>query len=446
MPSKSCAVRQHLSGELMIKQVEEYSIAHELGIEPGDKLISINGQAVKDVFDYRYLQKEEFLEILIEKPDGEEWELEIEKDEDEELGMIFDSGLMDEATSCRNKCIFCFIDQLPRGMRQTLYFKDDDARLGFLQGNYVTLTNMNDVELERIIYYRLSPVNISVHATDPELRVHMLKNPKASRIMEQIEKLSAAGLELNFQIVLCKGVNDGMRLDESIAALSEFIPRARSLSVVPVGLTEHRGGLAELAPFTASDAEIVLDQIEGWQQKFKKQYGTRFVFAADEFYLLVGHETPPTADYEGFPQIENGVGMLALFADEFNRALNRRKKGQGQRKQTIVTGRAAHSFLSELVRIAGEKFPGLDIQVIPVDNKFFGSLITVSGLLTGEDILNTLKGHDLGNRVLLPCNALRADDSVLLDNMDISELSQALNVPVEAVDTAGDIFLKFILE
>ena len=429
----------------MIKQVEENSIAYELGVEPGDKLISINGHTIKDVFDYRYLQKNEYLHVMIEKPDGEEWGLEIEKDEDEELGLIFDSGLMDAPTHCRNKCIFCFIDQLPRGMRQTLYFKDDDARLGFLQGNYVTLTNMSDSELDRIIYYHLSPVNISVHTTDSELRVYMMKNPNASRLMAQIDKLSNAGLELNFQIVLCKGVNDGEKLSQSIAALSKYIPEARSLSVVPVGLTKYRGGLPEMEPFTAADAEAVLRQIEGWQRKLRDQSSTAFVFAADEFYLLAGREPPPATDYEGFPQIENGVGMLASFSAEFNRALYRRRKWPKRRKQTIVTGIAAYRFISGLVRDAANKFPGIDIQVIPIENKFFGSLITVSGLLTGRDILNTLKEHDLGNRVLIPRNALRAGGNVLLDDVNIRELSQESGVPVAAVDTTGNAFLEAIL-
>lgn len=429
----------------MIKQVEENSIARELGVEPGDRLISINGHMVKDVFDYRYLQKDEYLNLLIQKPDGEEWELEIEKDEDEDLGLIFDTGLIDAPTSCQNKCIFCFIDQLPCGMRKTLYFKDDDARLGFLQGNYVTLTNMDDAELDRIIYYHLSPVNVSVHATDPELRVHMLRNPKASRLMSQIEKLGDAGLEMNFQIVLCKGINDGAKLDESIATLIKYIPKARSLSVVPVGLSKYREGLPELKPFTADDAEIVLCQVEGWQRKLKAQYGSAFVFAADEFYLLARREPPPAASYEGFPQIENGVGMLALFYDEFIKALSRHRREPQKRKQTVVTGMAAHSFISGLVRVAARKFPGLDIQVVPVENKFFGSLVTVSGLLTGKDILNTLREYKLGSRVLIPQNALRSGDSVLLDDMDILALSKMLNIPVKVVETTGNAFLKTIL-
>jgi len=429
----------------MINQVEENSIANELGIEPGDRLISINGHSVMDVFDYRYLQKNEYLSILIEKPDGEEWELEIEKDEDEELGMVFDSGLMDAPTSCRNKCIFCFIDQLPSGMRQSLYFKDDDARLGFLQGNYVTLTNMSDTELDRIIYYHLSPVNISVHTTDPQLRVHMLKNPGASRLIQQIEKLCSAGIEMNYQIVLCKGINDSTRLDESIATLRRFIPRARSLSVVPVGLTRHRGGLLELDPFSAADAEAVLRQVEGWQRKLRVEHGIAFVFAADEFYLLANCEPPPALDYDGFPQIENGVGMLALFSDEFHRALNRRRKPPQKRKQTVVTGMAAYNFITKLVHNVEGKFPGLEVQVIPVENKLFGRLITVSGLLTGKDILSTLKKYDLGSRVLIPRNALRADDSVLLDDMDLCDLSRALDVSVKAVDTTGSSFLKALV-
>jgi len=425
----------------IVTRVEENSIADELDIRPGDRLISINGQTIKDVFDYRYLQKDECLNIEIKKPDGEEWELEIEKDEDEELGLIFETGLMDEPTACRNKCIFCFIDQLPPGMRSTLYFKDDDVRLGFLRGNYVTLTNLSDAELDRIIYYRLSPVNISVHAADPALRVRMLTNPRAAGLMAQLDKLRDAGIEMNFQIVLCKGINDGERLDESIYALSEYIPQARSLSVVPVGLTKHRAGLPPLEAFTVEDADAILNQIEGWQGRLKERFSTRFVFAADEFYLLAGRALPGVKDYEDFPQIENGVGMMVLFADEFRRSLRTARSNDGA-KQTVVTGMAAYPFISGLVRQAKEKYPALDIQVIAVENNFFGRRITVSGLLTGKDILNTLSGRDLGNRVLLPKNALRADEKKLLDDIDLKELNSKLSISIEAIDVTGTAFLR----
>ncbi len=303
----------------LITEVEKDSIAEELGIEPGDFLRGIDGQEMKDVFDYRYAVHDEELTLLIQKADGEEWELEIEKDEHEDLGLVFESGLMDKARSCSNKCIFCFIDQLPPAMRETLYFKDDDSRLSFLSGNYVTLTNMTDEDFAHILFYHLSPINISVHTTDPELRRFMLKNPRSEFLMAQLQKLYDANIEMNFQIVLCKGVNDGAQLDKTISDLAAFIPHGRSLSVVPVGITQFRDGLYPMEPFTKEEAIGVVRQVEAWQEKLKAEKGTAFVFAADEFYLKAGLKIPLASAYEDFPQIENGVGMLALMRKEFKR-------------------------------------------------------------------------------------------------------------------------------
>ncbi|MBQ9504752.1 MAG: DUF512 domain-containing protein, partial [Lachnospiraceae bacterium] len=285
------------------------SIAEELNIEAGDELLSINGSDIEDIFDYQFLIEDEYLEVLIRKANGEEWELEIDKDEDEDLGLVFKNGLMDDYRSCSNKCIFCFIDQMPRGMRQTLYFKDDDSRLSFMQGNYITLTNLSDHDLERIISYRLEPVNISFHTTDPELRCMMLGNRFAGEALKKAERLNEAGITMNGQIVLCKGINDGDHLRRTIEDLAGFIPNLESVSVVPVGLSRFREGLYPLEKFTREDAVLVLDMIHACQDRYYKEYGTHFIHAADEFYLLAGRALPEAESYDGYLQYENGVGM-----------------------------------------------------------------------------------------------------------------------------------------
>ena len=306
--------------EHIVKSLMPGGIGEELGIEPGDKLLAINGNEIQDVFDYYYYEESEQLLLLIEKPDGEEWELEIEKDEDESLGIEFDQSLMDEYRSCRNKCIFCFIDQMPPGMRETLYFKDDDSRLSFLQGNYITLTNMSEKDLERVIRFHLAPINISVHATDPELRCRMLHNRFAGNVLERIRQLYEAGIEMNGQIVLCPEINDGEQLDRSIRDLAGFLPYMRSLSVVPVGVTKYREGLYPLRTFTSVEAAAVIDQIEGWQRKIYARHGTHFVQASDEFYILAGRQLPEEERYDGYIQLENGVGMVRLLLTEVEAA------------------------------------------------------------------------------------------------------------------------------
>ena len=430
-----------------ISHVDEDSIAGECGIEAGDTLLAINGEAVPDVFAYRTLIADEYLEVLIQKADGEEWLLEIEKDADEDLGLTFCDGLMDDARSCRNKCVFCFIDQLPRGMRETLYFKDDDTRLSFLQGNYVTLTNMSDGDIRRIISYHLSPINVSVHASDPDLRRFMLKNKNAGRILEQISMFAEAGIDLNFQIVLCKGINDGARLDETIEALARFMPRGRSLSVVPVGLSRFReeNKLHPLASFEQADCAAVVAQIHAWQDKLLAAHGSRFVFAADEFYLKADIPVPEHAAYEGFPQIENGVGMLALMQAEFDEVLQKTRIKKRLRDVTVVTGMAAADFIRALSLRLMERVDGLTIRVAAVRNDFFGNEITVSGLLTGHDIIEQLRNTTLGEVVLLPKNLLRAGEETLLDDLTLTDIANALGVPVRAVDTTGEAFADAVL-
>ena len=299
-----------------IKEIQEGSIAQELELEAGDELISINGQSVEDVFDYHYLVNDEYIELLVKKQSGEEWELEVEKDYDEDLGIVFENSLMDEYRSCRNKCVFCFIDQMPPGMRETLYFKDDDSRLSFLQGNYVTLTNMSDHDIERIIHYHLAPINISFQTTNPQLRCKMLHNRFAGDIFPKVQRLFEAGIEMNGQIVLCKGLNDKEELKRSIKDLSKYLPHLRSVSVVPVGLSKFRDGLYPLEPFEKQDAEEVIDLIESWQKKLYEAYGLHFIHASDEWYLLAGRELPEEERYDGYLQLENGVGMLRLLETE----------------------------------------------------------------------------------------------------------------------------------
>ena len=299
--------------EHIIHQIEPGSIAEELELEPGDVLVSVNGQNIHDIFDYHYLINEEYLELLIRKPDGEEWELEIEKEYEDDLGIVFENGLMDEYRSCRNKCMFCFIDQLPKGMRDTLYFKDDDSRLSFLQGNYVTLTNMSDEDVERIIRYHLSPINISFHTMNPELRCKMLNNRFAGDALEKVEKFYEAGISMNGQVVLCKGINDGAELEYSIEQLTKYLPHLQSVSVVPVGLTDHREGLYPLEPFDKEDACKVLELIHRWQERLYARHGTHFVHAGDEWYLLAGQEVAEEDTYDGYLQLENGVGMVRLL-------------------------------------------------------------------------------------------------------------------------------------
>lgn len=427
--------------ENIIIKVEQDSIAQELGISPGDVLLAINGQAVQDVFDYRYLINDEYLEMTILTADGEECIAEVEKDYDEDIGIIFESGLMDEAKSCKNKCIFCFIDQLPKGMRESLYFKDDDSRLSFLQGNYVTLTNMSEEDIAHILYYHLSPINISVHTTDMLLRKKMLKNPNASKLLEVMKRLANGGIEMNLQVVLCKGINDGVALDKTIADCADFFPHSKSMSVVPMGLTKYREGLAVIEPFSHEDSVQIVKQVTSWQQKLKKKLGTAFVFASDEFYLKAGRGMPSVSEYEDFTQYENGVGMLSLMEYEFAEALKNAKiLPNKQNTLSIATGKAAVGLISILAQRAMDK-SNIRILVYAIENEFFGSEITVSGLLTGRDIINQLQGKELGEYLMLPDSLLRNDTSTLLDDVDISEIEAALNIPIKITLNSGRALL-----
>ena len=432
--------------EHIVKEVEQFSIADELGIEPGDKLISINDNEIEDVFDYHYYVNDEELVLLIEKPDGEQWELEIEKDYDEDLGITFEQGLMDEYRSCHNKCMFCFIDQLPKGMRDTLYFKDDDSRLSFLQGNYITLTNMSEHDVDRIVKYHLEPINISFHTTNPELRCKMLHNRFAGDALKKIDKFYEGGIQMNGQIVLCKGVNDGAELERSISDMSKYLPNLQSVSVVPVGLTKFREGLYPLEPFTKEDAENVLEIIERWQEKIYAEHGMHFIHASDEWYILAGRELPEESRYDGYLQLDNGVGMIRLLMEEFDEAMEELEGDDREIEISMATGVLAYDYLKMLVDKLTEKFPNVKVHLYKIINHFFGENITVAGLITGQDLMAQLKDKELGSCLLLPCNMLRSGEEVLLDDVTLSDIKESLQVEVDIVKSSGQDLINAIIE
>lgn len=419
-----------------IASVEPGSIAEELALEPGDVVLTINGEELEDVFDYRYQIDSPMVLMVVQKANGEEWELDIEN-EYQDLGIVFENSLMSEYRSCSNKCIFCFIDQMPPGMRKTLYFKDDDSRLSFLQGNYITLTNMKDKDIDRIIRFHLSPINISVHTTDPELRCKMLNNRFAGRALKMIDRLCQAGTPMNGQIVLCKGVNDGEQLERTIGDLARYIPAMESLSVVPVGLTRFRDGLYPLEPFTSQDAQKVIAQIESWQERLFREHGTHFVHASDEFYLLAGQEMPEGERYDGYIQLENGVGMLRLLEEEVREELKDRQDDGRTEELSVATGLLPAGHLQRMIDLVAECFPGRKIHLYPVTNQFFGERITVAGLLTGQDIIRQLKGKMLGSRLLLPVCMFRSGEEVFLDDTTRTDVEKALQVPVDIVKSSG---------
>ena len=430
----------------IIKMVQPGSIAEELEIEPGDELISINDQKIEDVFDYHYLVNDDYLTVLIRKTNGEEWELEIEKDYEEDLGIEFDNGLMDEYRSCRNNCIFCFIDQMPPGMRETLYFKDDDSRLSFLQGNYVTLTNMSDHDIDRIIKYHLGPINISFQTTNPQLRCKMLHNRFAGDIFPKVQRLYEAGIEMNGQIVLCKGVNDGEELERSIRDLSRYLPHLRSVSIVPVGLSKYRDGLYPLEPFTKEDAQNVLECVHRWQKMLYAEYGLHFIHCSDEWYILAEQSMPPEEQYDGYLQLENGVGMLRLLDTEIREAVQGLEGNDTLRHFSVATGKLAAPYIEKNISYVQEKFPNIHGTVYAIRNDFFGPMITVSGLITGQDLIAQLKDQELGERLLIPCNMLRAGENVFLDDITVEEAEEALQIKITVVNEDGASFVHAVVD
>ena len=432
--------------EHVVKEVIPGSIAQEMGIEAGDVILAVNDNEIEDVFDYRYLMKDEYVEVLVRKRDGEEWLLEIDKDYDEELGVEFENDLMSDYRSCSNKCIFCFIDQMPPGMRETLYFKDDDSRLSFLQGNYVTLTNMSDRDIDRIIRFHLAPINISVQTMNPELRCKMLNNRFAGEALKKMERLYEAGTEMNGQIVLCRGVNDGKELEFSIEKLTAYIPCMQSVSVVPVGLSKFRDGLYPLEPFTKEDACKVIDTIEGWQKKIYKEYGTHFIHASDEWYILAGRSLPEEERYDGYLQLENGVGMLRLLYEEVTDALDGRRDDKKTEELSMATGYLPYPYLKQLLEKIHVIYPGRKVHLYPVRNDFFGERITVAGLVTGQDLIAQLKGKPLGGRLLLPAAMFKSGEEIFLDDVTKAQAEAALQIPINIVKSSGYNFVDAILD
>lgn len=439
--------KQHI-----VKSIEAGSIAEEMEIEAGDRILAIDNTQIEDIFDYQFLIQDTYIEVLVEKPDGEQWLLEIDKDFDEDLGIVFENGLMDEYRHCHNKCIFCFIDQMPQGMRDTLYFKDDDSRLSFLQGNYVTLTNMSEHDIDRICRYHLSPINISFQTMNPQLRCKMLNNRFAGDALKKVDILNEAGIRMNGQIVLCKGVNDGKELEYSIRELMKYIPNLESVSVVPVGLSKYREGLYPLEPFTGEDAAEVLSVIHRFQQECMEKHNIHFIHASDEWYILAEEELPEEDRYDGYLQLENGVGMLRLLLTEVQEEMEERSRREGypnygvKGEISMATGLLAYPYIERLVDKITVAYPNLTVHLYPITNYFFGELITVSGLLTGQDIRDQLRGKKLGSRLLLPENVLRSGEQVFLDDLSVEDLERALQVPVNIVKSSGCDFVSAIVD
>ena len=404
---------------IRISAVEPGSIARELEINPGDYLLSIDGKEIRDYIDYQYGIAADFFVLTVQKADGEIWEIEIEKDADESLGLLFDDIIFDGLKLCKNDCIFCFVKQQPRGMRNSLLLKDDDYRFSFLQGSFITLSNLNEEELQRIVELKLSPLYISVHTTNPALRVEMMKNPRAGRIMEQLGYLAGKGICFHTQLVLCPGYNDGPELDKSIRDLLSFHPNVLSIGAVPVGLTRHRFNLEGIENYNHITANETLEPLKKWQLKIKNQFGENFLYIADEFYFLANESIPPLAEYNDFPQLENGIGLTRLLWEEFSSlSLPERVR---EKTVGIITGILGNEALSPVISKLQE-IPGLDIYTIPVENHFFGSSVTVTGLLTGQDILNKIKDLSPKPEYIIISDIVLNPEGVFLDNLDSEDL------------------------
>ena len=430
---------------ILIKDVEKGSIAEEMEISGGDYLLSVNEVEINDILDYKFQIFDEVITLEIEKPDGEVWDVEIEKDENEDIGLVFEEQLIDKPRNCANKCIFCFMDQLPPDVRETLIFKDDDFRLSFMTGNYVTFTNSGYRDLDRIINYHLSPINVSVHATDPDVRAKMLNNRNAGKILDYIKYLTEHDIQLNTQVVLCPGVNDGEILDKTIRELASFYPNVLSIAIVPVGLTKYRDGLAKLEGFTKESAAKAIEQIEQWQEKFKKDFGSNIVFCADEFYIKAEKPIPEYEKYENFEQLEDGIGLLAYFNANFEEALKKEKARVISKTVSLATGKGAYSFIREKADVLEQKFEGLKINVYPIENHFFGPEITVTGLITGGDLITGLKDKELGEYLILDRKMLKDDVDLFLDNVTLEEVERALNIKTIKTDSLGYCFISAII-
>ncbi len=422
------------------------SPADKAGIKAGDALHTVNGHEIKDVLDYRFFIFENRLDLELAR-DGVFFQVRIRKDRYADIGLEFETYLMDKKRSCHNRCIFCFIDQLPEGMRETLYFKDDDSRLSFLMGNYITLTNLKDEDVDRIVAMHMSPINVSVHTTNPELRVKMMRNNRAGEVLGYLKRMADAGITLNCQIVLCRGVNDGEELDRTMRELTELYPAIGSVSVVPSGLTKHREGLYPLTPFTPEECRAVVEQVERYADECMEKYGTRLFFCGDELYLKAGLPLHDEDYYEEFLQIENGVGMMASMEAEFNFALEDAPMYEGSaRVVSVATGYAAYGFIDSLAKKAEAASGGrLKINVYAIRNDFFGENITVAGLLTAQDIVAQLKGKELGETLFLPAVTLRAEGDLFLDGLSPEDVSRELSVPLCFVKNDGNELLEVLL-
>ena len=429
-----------------IVSVERRSRAAKAGVLAGDILVSINGNGIRDVLDYRFYLTEKKVELSLLR-DGKEYSVVIKKDEYDDIGLDFETPLMDKKQRCLNKCIFCFIDQNPEGLRESLYFKDDDSRLSFLHGNYITLTNMTREDVDRIVKMRFSPINISVHTTNPELRVEMMKNKRAGEVLSYLKDFYDAKLNMCGQLVLCKGVNDGGELVRSLNDLFKYFPYMTSVSVVPAGITKYREGLYPLTDYTAEEAAEVIDTVNSFGDKLKERVGTRMFYVADEFYLKAGRPIPSADYYEEYPQIENGVGMLRSFADEFDVGIEDIAELASlteKREVSIVTGVASYPLILSLAEKIMQLTDKVKINVYEIKNRFFGESITVSGLLTGKDMYEQLSGHPLGDALIVPKNALRAGEDVFLCGMTLSELSQKLKIEIRVSENDGFDFIDAI--
>ena len=432
----------------VISKVYKDSIADELGIEVGDLLISINGEPIHDIIEYRFLLSDEYLEVEIQKQNREVYIYEIEKDYDDDLGIEFTNPIIDKAKSCRNKCVFCFIDQMPPGMRETLYFKDDDSRLSFLQGNFVTLTNMSEEDINNIIKYRISPINISVHTTNPELRKTMIKNKFAGNLYSIMERLAEAQIQMNCQIVLCPGYNDKEELERTVSDLTKLYPYVNSAAAVPVGITKHREHLPNLEIFNEKTAGETIDQVDKLQKKYLKELGTRFIFLSDEFYIMANRKLLDYDEYEGFIQFENGVGMISKFEREIKDYLENLSEDHKSKikKVSIATGHSAYEFMCEMAKCIMEKCPNVQIDVYKIINNFFGDTITVSGLVTATDIIDQLKDKNLGETLYIPRSMLKADEEIFLDNITLENLSDIMGLEVVPCLNEGKDFIDKILK
>lgn len=437
----------------IIKNITPGSIAEEVGIEKNDILISINGKEVKDIIDYKFLADDEELLIEIEKGDsGEVWEIEIEKDYGEELGIEFGGGLIDKAKRCSNKCIFCFIDQLPKGMRESLYFKDDDSRLSFLQGNFVTLTNMKEEDIDRIINYHISPINVSVHTTNPDLRIKMLKNRFAGNILDRMKKLSNAGIEMNAQIVSIPDINNGEELISTIKDLYALYPNVNSVAVVPIGITKYRENLAHVRTYTKEESAREIERVEELQKQYVMETGGPFVRLSDEFYLVAEKPIPDAEFYDNYHQIEDGVGMIRCFRDAIDDTLEELDTDM-MGSFSVVTGALAYPELLEAARKINERNPNIQLDVYSIVNNYFGKTITVAGLLTGTDIIDQLKGVIKSKYLIMSNNMFRkgyeladSTEQIMLDDIKIKDIEEALDVKVIVVDFTGEDLIQKINE